>query len=240
MSKSSSSNTSTQSSGGSGAFASTLQADTQMAQLQAATQQQQIQSQSQLAAAQLAAQVQAQQVNASVQTNNVNTAATLAATLAGISSQTAQAANTAVSNQNIYGMQEAVLADQINSGVVEQANNNATALAASQIQTNAQQAIASQTIAGATALAQQQQSNFQQNVSSIIPLAGQQKNSALDATNQTALFQTILANGNPGVASSGNAATATSAVSGNNQGNIAAITSGASSAFNGVMTGLFG
>lgn len=64
-------------------------------------------------------------------------------------------------------------------------------------------------------LATTAESNYEANVQAIIPHAGDKKNSALDATDQTALFQTILASGNPSVAATGTSASASADASGN-------------------------
>jgi hypothetical protein len=131
-----------------------------------------------------------------------------------------------------------VLVDQINSGVVENANNNASAVAALSITTAANTTLGLASLNDATSLAQTQQSNYEANVNNIIPLAGQQKNSALDATDQTTLFQTILSGGNAGVAATGSSASASTAASGNSASvsKVGSVTSGLSS----LISGLFG
>lgn len=233
---------------GSSDYAATLNADSQLAQVAAAAQVQTNQQQAQLQAAQIQAETQAQSIQASVTTNNVNTAAQLAGVLGQISGQVqmneannyaaiTEQANNSVSQENIYGMQEAVLEDQINAGVVENANNNATSLAGGEYQIGAQTTIASQGLTEAEKLASQQQTQYANEVNMIVPLAGQQKNSALDAQDQTSLFQTILSGGNPSVAVSGNNATSTSVVSGNNAGasKVGTISSGISN----LLSGLF-
>jgi hypothetical protein len=121
-------------------YQAALAANSQLAQVQAAAQVQQNAQTVQLQQQELEAQVANKQTDASVATNNVNTAAQLAATLAQISgsvqenqqnlaAQTADTANQYVYAENLQSMQDAVLESQINSGVLENANNNATALA---------------------------------------------------------------------------------------------------------------
>lgn len=121
-------------------YQAALAANSQLAQVQAAAQVQEQQNQVTLQSQQLQAQVANNQTAASIATNNTNTAAQLAATLAQISAsvqenqtnveaQTADTANQYVFTQNLQAMQDEVLESQINSGVLEQANNNATALA---------------------------------------------------------------------------------------------------------------
>jgi hypothetical protein len=130
-----------------------------------------------------------------------------------------------------------VLTDQINSGVEENANNNASAVAALNITTGANTTLGLASLNDATGLAQEQQTNFETNVNNIIPLAGQQKNSALDATDQTSLFQTILSGGNSSVASTGTSASASTAASGNaaSVSKVGSVTSGLTS----LLSGLF-
>lgn len=89
----------------------------------------------------------------------------------------------------------------------------------------------------ATTLETQAQQNQLNLYNEIIPLAGQQKNSALDATDQTSLFQTILAGGNAGVAAAGDSVSGTSAVSGNNQ--AAGIINAVSKPISSIVSGLF-
>ena len=211
------------------------------------------QTNAQIQQAQIAANSQNYATQAAVQSNQDTLAAQLAQNLAAVNGQvqvaginanatTAQQYNAAISTQNEVSMQDAVLQSQINQGTIINANNNATALAGLESNNALTYGLGSQTISAGYNLAQTQQANFQQNVQTIVPLAGQQKNSALDANNQTALFQTILANGNPGVAASGNAATTSAVISGNNSGvaNTAAIVGGVSGVVNNVAKGLMG
>jgi membrane-associated protease RseP (regulator of RpoE activity) len=212
----------------SSAYGQALSADTALGQAQAGVAVQTAAQQAQIQQAQIAAQVQNTQTSAAEDVSNTQTLAALAATLYGgaqstevaqinANAETLQQANSETSEQNIYALQEGGLQAQINEQYNENANNNATSLAGLVDQLNAQGDIASQTIAAATGLASQQQADYQSDVQQILPLAGQQKNSALDATDQTALFQTILSGGNPAVAVSGNTATSTATVSGNGQ-----------------------
>jgi multidrug efflux pump subunit AcrA (membrane-fusion protein) len=246
---------SSQGSSGASASTSTGQPDqssalaysAQLAQTQAAADVQNNAQQVQLQQTQLQAQIASQQIDASLQTNNVNTAATLAATLAQIQAQTQQNQDTLVAQttqqgnqlvyaQNLQSMQDAVLESQINAGVVENANNNATALAGT-VSTldyqgmiaQLQAAIASQglTIAGglaqsqetdAATLAEAQQTAYEQNVQAILPNVGKPYNSGLDANNALALQETILAGGNPAVAAAGVSSSTAATISGNTSG----------------------
>jgi hypothetical protein len=121
-------------------FATEVAAESQLAQVQAGEAVQTSAAQAQTAQAQLAANVANYQTSASLTANQDNTAATLASTLAGINagvqtnefdtaSNTVQLANQIVGTENTTEMQDQVLESQINSGVIENANNNATALA---------------------------------------------------------------------------------------------------------------
>jgi len=180
----------------------------------------------QIQQSQIAASVANNQTAAQVSTQNTSVLAGLIAALSGnqtglqvaqvnANAATLQQANQEVSQQNIYSLQEAGLQDQINQASIENANNNATSLAGFVDQLNAQGAIAAQSLNIAGGLATTQQQQYAQEVSQIIPLAGQQKNSALDATDQTSLFQTILSGGNASVAAAGTNASASAANSGN-------------------------
>ena len=202
-----------QSSAGSGAqgggpssadYQAALASSSQIAQANAAAAAQQQAQQTQLQQAQLEAGVANTQTAAAVATNNTNTAAQLAATLAQIAAsvqmnqtnadaQTAQNANQYVYAENLQEMQDQVLESQINSGVIMNANNNATALAATQVQAG----LASQSIAAGLSLAQQQQSDYESNVGAILQKAGQPYNTANDANRATTLESQILAGGNP-------------------------------------------
>jgi len=195
--------------------ASALAYAAQLAQAQAGVDVQTNAQQVALQQAQLQAGVANRQVDASVETNNINTAATLAATLAQIqaqsqqnqdtlATQTIQQGNQLTYAQNIQQMQDAVLESQINAGVVENANNNATALAGTQATldyqaylSNLQAVVASHGIDAGLTLAQQQEADYQSNVNAIIPQAGKSYNTANDANRATTLFSQILAGGNP-------------------------------------------
>jgi hypothetical protein len=231
----------------------------QLAQTNAAASASSDAQQVQLQQTQLQAQVASQQVQASVDTNNVNTAATLAATLAQIqaqgestaetdASQTAQQANQLTYAQNIQQMQDNVLESQINSGVVENANNNATALAGTEATLNFQTGVAtdqtnlaSQGLTEASTLAENQQADFETNVQAIMPSVGKAYNSALDANNALALQQTILTGGNPAVAAAGVASSTTATTSGNQTGvaTLNAIINGINTAGKTAASGLF-
>jgi len=114
--------------------------DAQLAQVQAAADVQTNAQQVQLQQAQLEASVSNTQTQAQLEATQTSTAAQLAATLAQVqastqqnqdtlAAQTIQQGNELTYASNIQSMQDSVLEDQINSGVVENANNNATALA---------------------------------------------------------------------------------------------------------------
>lgn len=230
-----------------------LAADAALQQAQAAVA---IQTNGQNAAiqqAQISASVANNQTAAAVTTSNTSTLAALVAALSGNKTSlavtqsnndaaTLQQLNQEVSQQNIYAIQESGLQDQINQQFNISANNNATTLDAFKAQLAEQGAIATQSLTIAGGLATQQQQLDQLNINAIIPLAGQQKNSALDATNQTTLFQTILAHGNPTVAAYGTQASSTAAVSGNNANasNVASITAGITKLGSSLIGGLFG
>jgi hypothetical protein len=152
-----------------------LQAQSSIAQANSAAQVQTNAQQVQLQQAQLEAQVANGQTAASIQNNNVSTAATLAATLAQIqaqtqqnsdsltaqtvqnrdmlTAQTAQQANQLTYAQNIQQMQDDVLSSQINAGVAENANNNATALASTISSNDLQSLIAKLSASTATTIA---------------------------------------------------------------------------------------
>jgi hypothetical protein len=219
----------------------------QIAQANAAAEVQTNAQQVQLQQTQLQAQVASQQIDASLHTNDVNTAATLAATLAQIQAQTTQNQDSLVAQttqnrdtltaqtvqqgneltyaQNIQSMQDAVLESQINAGVVENANNNATALAGTDATLDYQHyiaglqaGVASQGLTIAGSLAQSEESDYEKNVQAILPNVGKAYNSGLDANNALALEETILARGNPGVAAAGVSSSTTATTSGNQTG----------------------
>jgi hypothetical protein len=220
------------SSGGSGAsapssaYGQALSADTALGQAQAAVAVQTSAQQAQIQQAQIAASSANFQTSAAEDVNNTQTLAALAATLYGgaqstevaqinANAETLQQANSETASQNIYALQEGGLQAQIDEQYNEQANNNATSLAGLVDQLNAQGVIASQVISSATGLASQQQTDFESNVQTLIPSFGKQYNSGLDATNAAAEIETVLANGNPTVAVSGNVSTSSAANSGN-------------------------
>lgn len=238
---SSSGSTGTASSGNNN-YAAALSADTQLQQVAAAAQIQTSAQQAQLQQTALQAQVANTQTAASLTASNTNTYASLIAALAGNSASvsenstnvqgaTTQQANQLLYAQNIQQMQDNVLTDQINQAGEENANNNATSLSALQDQLTYQGGVATQELTDATQIASQQTANQFALANTIIPMAGNQQNSALDATDQTALFQTILSGGNASVASSGNAATSSATKAGDAQSTAlaAGITSGISS-----------
>ena len=158
-------------------YQAALAANSQLAQVQAAAQVQTNAQTVQLQQQQLEAQVSNYQTDASLAATNTTTAAQLAATLAQISAsvqenqtnvqaQTADTANQYVYAENLQQMQDQVLESQINSGVLENANNNATALAGLEssndlqsIIAGLQAGVASQGVTAATTLQQQQESD---------------------------------------------------------------------------------
>lgn len=241
----------------------------QIAQASAAAQVQTNAQQVQLQQTQLEADVAGKQLDDSLHINDVNTAATLAATLAQIQAQTTQNAdnltaqttqnrdtltaqtvqqgNQLVYAQNLQSMQDAVLESQIDAGVVENANNNATALAGTDASlayqkylAGLQAGIASQGITVAGGIASQEESDYETNVQAILPNVGKAYNSGLDANNALALQETILARGNPGVAAAGVQSSTTATTSGNQTGLatlnaiLSAVTSGTKTVANGL------
>jgi hypothetical protein len=158
-------------------YQAALAANSQLAQVQAAAQVQTNAQQVQLQQAQLEADSTNQQTAAALATTNVQTAAQLAATLAQVSASvqenqtnveaaTADTANQYVYAENLQSMQDQVLTSQINSGVLENANNNATALAGlestNELQANIaglQAGVASQGITAAETVQQQAESD---------------------------------------------------------------------------------
>lgn len=228
-------------------------ADATLGQVQAAAA---VQTNAQNAAiqqAQIAASSANYQTDASVNVQNTSTLAALVAALSGNQTSlevtrsnndaaTLQQQNQLVAEQNIYALQESGLQDQINQQYNISANTNATNLAAFQSQLAEQGSIAQQTLGIAGTLAEQQQAAYDSQIPYIVTHAGQQQNSALDATDQTSIFQTILSGGNAGVAATGTAASASAAASGNaaNASQIASITGGIAKIGSAIAGGLFG
>jgi hypothetical protein len=215
-------------------YAAALQADTQLASAQAGVAVQQAAQQAQLQQTQIQAQVANTQTAANLDASKFGTLASLVSAIFSTQQTTQQQANQEVANQNLQALQDSVLTDQLNQQANLAANTNATNLAGLVDQLNYGTNLA-QLQVGVVNQAQQNQLQLAQ---TIIPLAGQQKNSALDATNQTNLFQTILSGGNAGVATSGVNGTTAAAVSGNNTGlgTLRAVTSLGTS----LIGGLFG
>jgi hypothetical protein len=233
-----------------------LQADEAEAQINAGTQQANAQTSAQLQAAQDQQEETDEQTQASVNINNTNTAAQLAAAIYNTQGSVAttqsdnnaaivEGANAEISNQNVYAMQESELEDQINSGVVENANNNATAVAGAQIQAG----VSDLAIGDATTIAGQQTQDaynldltndeaYDAEIPYITQNAGDQKNSLIDATDQTGIFQTILSQGNPGVASVGTSASSSADKSANTT--AVAQTASIASGLTSITNGLFG
>jgi hypothetical protein len=244
-------------------YAATLQAQSQMAQLSAATQLQTQQTQAQLSVAQLQAGVANNQIAAQQETTDKANEYALASALIGanasvlenannLAAATTQQTNELQYAQNIQSMQDSVLLDQINEGYAAHANDNATQLAglADTLEyqnnvANLQHDIASQGLQDSTVLGQQElnenynlQTQYNQQVQYVLANAGSKQNSALDATDQTSIFQTVLSHGNPNVAVAGVNSSAAAAVAGDTQlaTTATAIAGGASS----ILTGLFG
>lgn len=255
----SSSSGSSAASGGSNQSA-ILAADTKLAEVQSGTAQVNAQQAAAVTQAQIAAQEQQQQTAASVDINNTQTAAQLAEQLYGTQAQlqglevstagqTAQQANQYLFEQNTTAMQDAVLTDQINSGIVENANNNATAVAGAQITANTTNnavnqgtAVAMQTNHLNYELQQQNDAAYNAEIPYIVQNAGTPQNSGLDATDQTGIFQTVLAKGAPGVASTGTGASSSVAANGNNTGaqKFGIVANGVSSGVSSIASGFFG
>lgn len=236
--------------------AATLQADEAEAQINAGTQQQDAQTSAELQAAQDQQEETDEQTQASVTLGNTQTAAQLAASIYGTQASVAEnasdnatteatAANAEISNQNVYAMQESELEDQINSGVVENANNNATAVAGAQIAAGVTDlglgdalTLAQQQENDAYNLTEQNDSAYDSEIPYIVQNAGDQKNSLIDATDQTSLFQTVLSQGNPTVAAAGTGASASADSSSNAL--TSSQTTSISSALSKITTGLLG
>ena len=198
-------------SSGSSDYQASLSADEQMAQVQAGASVQAQAQQVALQQAQLQQEITDRQTDASLEIGNTQTAAQLALGLAQIQAQRGATDDQYQFEENTTQMQDNVLEEQINSGVLENANNNATALGAVQIQAG----VAGKEIDAATGLATNAQNIYAENLPYILTHAGAPQNSALDATDQTAIFETVLSGGNPNVASAGTAGSTTVAVSGN-------------------------
>lgn len=201
-------------------------ADATLGQAQAAAAIQTNAQNAQIQQAQIAASTQNQQTDASVNVQDTSTLAALVAALGGNQTglevtqsnndaATLQQQNQEVSNQNVEALQESGIQDQINEAYNINANNNSTSLQGLEDTLTEQGAIAQQTLGIAGTLAEDQQTAFDSQIPYIVQNAGDQKNSALDATDQTSIFQTILSGGNPGVAVAGTAASASTANSGN-------------------------
>lgn len=241
-------------------YQAALAASTQNAQVAAAANVQNNAQQVALQSQQLQADVANNQTAASLHINDTQTAAQLAATLAQIAAstqqnqvnveaQTADTANQYVYAENLQAMQDQVLMSQINSGVIENANNNATALAGTQSDNDLaayisklQASVASQGVDAATALQMEQikqQYGIESSVENYVQTTGLANTPNKDNLNATtAILQQILAGGNPSVAIANQASTASQAASSAaaTSSIIASITGGVSN----VLTGLLG
>lgn len=240
------------SSQGSSAVAATNPAssdDADLANVQAAAQVQTNAQQVQLAQTQLEAGVENNQTQASVDLGQVQTAAQLAASLASIAASVqtndsdnfaaiTEQANQEVSNENIYGMQEGVLLDQINAGVAENANNNATNLAGTEYGDTIQGQVALTSLDDATKLATQGQTIQQQQEDVVAGLAGKDIGANGGVVLSDILGDTQTAGA---IAVSGNAAQASETASDDAEAasNTKAIVGGISSGLQAIATGLF-
>lgn len=216
-------------------------------QLQAATQTQQTQIAATVADNQTAAQlaaledqdnsaVQAAKIQAGVTNNQTQAQIDVAQIQGNVQNTSTQAQvqenrDNLTSVENIVSSQDAIQIAQINAAQAEQANNDQTAVDINGQQYDYQNNLAdlnagieSESLQDQTTLLTQQQSNQLTLSQQIIPLAGKQQNSALDAEDQTNLFATVLANGNPSVASSAIQGSTQAVISGNNTGATAIIT----------------
>lgn len=266
-----------------------LSADLQMQSIQAGVALQAQQNQVQLSTAQLSADTTNQQTAAALAATKDSDITGLAASLYGTQAQvqvaniqaqsdTTQQANQLMYAQNMQGMQDQVLTDQINQSTVQDANNNAAMIAGDQITANyqigvaqlqndsntmndvtglaetniaagvsnyntaAQTQIANTVVNDSYNIAQSKQNAVNSELGYITQHAGDQKNSALDATDQTSVFQTILSGFSPSVASTGTAASASTASSGNaaSTAKFGAVASTISNLGNSIAGGLFG
>lgn len=236
-------------SGVSGDASSTLAADTTLGQAQAAAAVQTNGQNAALQAAQISANSTNLQTSAAEDVSDTQTVASLLAALNGnatnVSINTAndnattlQQENSETAEQNIYSLQESGLEDQINQAAEENANNNSTSLAGLVDTLNYQGELGSQIIGSATTLAQQQQTDTEENTQALIPTFGKQYNSALDANNAAAETLTVLSGGNASVAGEGVVSSASSVAAGDNAS--ASIINSISKLGASVGTGLFG
>ena len=188
----------TSSSGGmsSADYQAYLAASAQQAQVNAAAQVQNNQLTVQQQQQQLEYQAAHEQTQASLAINDTNTAAQLAATLAQIqastqqntdtlTAQTTQQANQLMYAQNIQQMQDNVLESQINSSVLENANNNATALAGLMDSNDLQGLIAKLSASTATTIAGYQASVASQGVDAATQVQMAQLNDQFQLSNKT-------------------------------------------------------
>jgi hypothetical protein len=233
-------------------YAATLNADSQLAQVQAGAQVQTNAQQVALQQAQLEAQVSNTQTAASLQSNDLSTAAQLAAVLGQISGQVqennsnnytavTEQANTDVFNENVVQMQDSVLNDQINAGVVENANNNATNLGADELGTQ----LATLQTTDTYNLEQQQEALQTQGLSQGYQLAQETIQGGGQQAGTTAVDILDAAYGSPqnpsnvaGIVESGNSSAAASSIASSNA--LSSILSTATKTSGSVLAGLFG
>jgi hypothetical protein len=113
---------------------------------------------------------------------------------------------------------------QLQAGVATQSLNDATLLGQQQLNENYN-------------LAETNQQAYDSELPFVLQHAGQQQNSALDANDQTNIFETFLSGGNPGVAAAGVQSSAATAVAGDAQ--TASIANTITKTAGTVITGLF-
>lgn len=249
------------SSGGSGSssssssdngFGEALAAQAQAQQTNAAAEVQNNQTQAEVQAAQLTAQTTDQQTSAAQETTDTSTIASLINGLYGTqaavavnnsnnTAATTQSANQLVYAQNLQSMQDSVLEDNINTSAQEQEYGDDVSLQGledndtyQQNITTLQAGVASQGLTDETGLATQELDTSSSNDAYILSHAGEQENSGLDATDQTALFAAIL---NPNAA--GSVGSASSSVANNATNATASIANTATKAGSSLLSGLF-
>lgn len=232
-----------------GAQQAALQQQTQTATIAASVENNQTAAQLALGENQDTAAVQAAQIQAGV-TNNETQAQVDVAQIQGTVQNTQTQAQVQENADNLGALttlvsgQDAVQESEIQSQVTEQANNDQTAvdLSGQQYgyltnQSNNATAVSLTSLNDETELDTQAQANALAIANQVIPLAGQQKNSALDATDQTDLFETLLSGGSASVAAAGVAGSSNAVVAGDNQNS--AIINGVASTASKALLGLF-
>lgn len=186
--------------------------DEQLAQVQAAAQVQTNAQTVQQQQNELTAQTTQYQTDASVKVAEDQTAASTATTLAQVQAEYNLGLDTNQTTVDTSQMQADVLEQEIAAG--ERENDQAFTLANTA------------------------QTNFETNVDAILPLAGKQYNSALDANNANAEFLSILSNGSPAVSVAGVGSSST--VAGTSSAQQASTNKTIASGLSSIITGLFG